>query len=88
MDYVHALRVDMAKELLEKDNHVVDMVSFEVGYEDPASFRRIFKRRVEMTPGDVLCDIVRVLYYPPREDIAFKAPRAGQENRRWNRPIF
>ena len=51
MDYVHALRVDMAKELLEKDNHVVDMVGFEVGYEDPASFRRIFKRRVGMTPG-------------------------------------
>jgi hypothetical protein len=45
MDCVHALRVDMAKELLEKDNHVVGMVGFEVGYEDPASFRRIFKRR-------------------------------------------
>ena len=35
MDYVHALRVDMAKELLEQDNQVVDMVGFEVGYEDP-----------------------------------------------------
>ena len=51
MDYVHALRVDKAKEMLEIDSNPVDHVGREVGYEDPASFRRIFKRKVGLTPS-------------------------------------
>ena len=51
MDYVHTLRVEEAKEMLEMTGDAVDKIGREVGYEDPASFRRIFKRKVELTPS-------------------------------------
>ncbi len=51
MDYVHALRVEEAKEMLETSSAAVDQIGREVGYEDPASFRRLFKRKVGLTPS-------------------------------------
>jgi transcriptional regulator GlxA family with amidase domain len=51
MDYVHTLRVEEAKEMLEISGDAIDHVGRKVGYEDPASFRRIFKRRVGLTPS-------------------------------------
>jgi transcriptional regulator GlxA family with amidase domain len=51
MDYVHALRVEEAKEMLETGDDAIDKIGREVGYEDPASFRRIFKRKVGLTPS-------------------------------------
>ena len=51
MDYVHALRVEEAKEMLEIGGDAIDRIGREVGYEDPASFRRIFKRKVGLTPS-------------------------------------
>jgi len=51
MEYVHALRVEEAKQMLETDRNAVDKIGREVGYEDPASFRRIFKRTVGLTPS-------------------------------------
>jgi transcriptional regulator GlxA family with amidase domain len=52
MDYVHQLRVDQAKRLLETTASAVDGVGHTVGYEDPASVRRIFKRTTSLTPRD------------------------------------
>ena len=51
MDYVHTLRVEEAKEMLEISGDAIDKIGREVGYEDPASFRRIFKRKVGLTPS-------------------------------------
>jgi len=51
MDYVHALRIEEAKQMLETESDAIDYIGREVGYEDPASFRRIFKRRVGLTPS-------------------------------------
>jgi transcriptional regulator GlxA family with amidase domain len=51
IDYVHFLRIDKAKEILETKSDAVEQIGRDVGYEDPASFRRIFKRKVGMTPG-------------------------------------
>jgi len=51
MDYVHTLRAEGAKEMLENSSNPVDKIGREVGYEDPASFRRIFKRMVGLTPS-------------------------------------
>lgn len=51
IDYVHAVRLDEAKRALEADGSSVDDIAHHVGYEDPASFRRMFKRKVGMTPG-------------------------------------
>ncbi len=51
MDYVHRLRVEKAKKMLEIGNTTIEQIGLAVGYEDPASFRRIFKRKVGITPS-------------------------------------
>jgi transcriptional regulator GlxA family with amidase domain len=51
LDYVQALRVEEAKELLETSAAATDAVGRAVGYEDAAFFRRIFKRRTGVTPA-------------------------------------
>lgn len=49
--YIQALRIEEAKELLETGSMPVEAVGREVGYEDAASFRRLFHRLAGMTPG-------------------------------------
>jgi len=51
MDYVHTLRTEEAKQMLEISVDAIDKIGRRVGYEDPASFRRIFKRKVGLTPS-------------------------------------
>jgi len=51
MDYVHALRIEEAKQLIEIGTGSLDDVGFQVGYEDPTFFRRLFKRRAGVTPA-------------------------------------
>jgi transcriptional regulator GlxA family with amidase domain len=51
MDYVQNLRVEEAKRLLETSRTAIDAISFEVGYENPGFFRRLFKRQTGLTPG-------------------------------------
>jgi transcriptional regulator GlxA family with amidase domain len=49
--YVQALRLDEAKRRLEQSREPIDEIAWTVGYEDPAFFRRLFKRQVGITPG-------------------------------------
>jgi transcriptional regulator GlxA family with amidase domain len=51
MDYVHALRIEEAKQRIETGSSALDDVGVEVGYEDPTFFRRLFKRRTGLTPA-------------------------------------
>lgn len=51
IDYVHAVRIEKAKELLATSGQAVDQVGQNVGYEDPASFRRVFKRKTGLAPS-------------------------------------
>ena len=51
LDYVHALRVEEAKLLLEADGSSVEEIGHIVGYEDPSAFRRLFKRKAGLTPA-------------------------------------
>ena len=51
IDYVQGIRIEAAKQLLESNAANVEMISSSVGYEDPASFRRVFKRKVGLTPA-------------------------------------
>ena len=51
IDYLQNLRVEEAKRLLETGEMSVDEISFDVGYEDPSFFRRLFKRRTGLTPS-------------------------------------
>jgi transcriptional regulator GlxA family with amidase domain len=51
IEYVQRIRVEQAKLRLERTSEPVDAISYAVGYEDPASFRRLFKRVTGVTPG-------------------------------------
>ena len=51
MDYVHAVRVEAAKRLLETNHVGVEEIGHAVGYGDPTSFRRLFKRKAGLTPA-------------------------------------
>ncbi|WP_372574879.1 GlxA family transcriptional regulator [Ruegeria jejuensis] len=51
IEYVQALRVEEAKQMLETDELSNDDVGAAVGYEDPASFRRVFKRGTGLSPA-------------------------------------
>jgi transcriptional regulator GlxA family with amidase domain len=50
--YVQRLRVERAKRRLEQSNDSIEEISWAVGYEDPASFRRLFKRLTGLTAGE------------------------------------
>lgn len=50
--YVQRIRIERAKRLLETTATPVEEVSWAVGYEDPASFRRLFKRLTGTAPGE------------------------------------
>jgi transcriptional regulator GlxA family with amidase domain len=52
LSYVQALRIEEAKQLLERGSAPVDSIGREVGYSDTASFRRLFRRLAGMSPGD------------------------------------
>lgn len=51
LDYVQRLRVEDAKRRLERTAASVDDISWQVGYEEPAFFRRLFKRTTGLAPG-------------------------------------
>ena len=51
MEYVHEVRIDEARRILESSSIAVDDVGFSVGYQDPTFFRRLFKRKTGLTPA-------------------------------------
>lgn len=51
ISYVQHLRVEQAKGRLERTDSPIEQISWEVGYEDAAAFRRVFKRIARVTPG-------------------------------------
>jgi transcriptional regulator GlxA family with amidase domain len=51
ISYVQSLRIEETKRMLERTDSAIDDISWQVGYEDPAFFRRLFKRHTEITPG-------------------------------------
>jgi transcriptional regulator GlxA family with amidase domain len=50
--YAQHVRVEHAKRLLETSGDSVEAASWAVGYEDAASFRRLFKRLTGLSPGE------------------------------------
>ncbi|WP_123592501.1 GlxA family transcriptional regulator [Salinisphaera orenii] len=50
MSYLHQVRVNAARHMLENDALTIQHVSRAVGYEDLAFFRRIFKRYAGLSP--------------------------------------
>jgi transcriptional regulator GlxA family with amidase domain len=50
-EYSQRLRVGKAREMLEFTNHTVNRIAEMIGYEDPASFRRVFQRVMGISPS-------------------------------------
>ena len=67
ISYVQRLRIEDAKRRLERTDASVDEISWQVGYEDAAFFRRLFKRTTGVAPG-----VYRKRYRIPDFD---RAPR-------------
>ena len=51
LEYVHALRLEEAKQMLESGNLSIEAIASEVGYEDAGYFGRLFRRKVNLTPA-------------------------------------
>lgn len=52
IEYVQRLRIEEAKRLLETTPTAIDEISTEVGYEETAFFRRLFKRHTGLAPQE------------------------------------
>ena len=52
ISYVQRIRVEAAKRALETGSAPIEEISWSVGYEDAASFRRLFKRLTGLTAGE------------------------------------
>ena len=68
--YIQTLRVEEAKQLLETSTVAVEKIGRQVGYEDAASFRRLFRRLTGIAPGDY-----RRKFQPPRSSGWRRSPR-------------
>ena len=51
LEYVHNLRLEEAKHMLETGGEPIEAVANAVGYEDAGFFGRLFKRKVNLTPA-------------------------------------
>lgn len=52
LEYVQAVRIEEAKQMLETGETPIDAVAVEVGYQDGRAFRRLFRRRTGISPAD------------------------------------
>ncbi|VEB42565.1 L-rhamnose operon transcriptional activator rhaR [Chromobacterium violaceum] len=50
LDYLHKLRVERAKLLLEVTTLDLAGIMEQCGYDDPSAFRRLFRRQTGLTP--------------------------------------
>jgi transcriptional regulator GlxA family with amidase domain len=51
LEYVHTLRLEEAKHMLEAGDAPIEAIANEVGYEDAGFFSRLFRRKVNLTPA-------------------------------------
>ena len=50
--YLQHLRTGKGRDLLERSKRSVDEIAWEVGYEDPGAFRKVFAKIVGISPGE------------------------------------
>lgn len=51
LEYVLTLRLEEAKQMLEKSDEPIESIANQVGYEDAGFFSRLFRRHVGLTPA-------------------------------------
>ena len=66
MEYVARRRIARAKEMLAAGNVTIEQVSQSVGYINPLTFRRAFKRYEGVNPGDYRGSVARGRPAPER----------------------
>jgi transcriptional regulator GlxA family with amidase domain len=52
IEYVQAMRLEEAKQILESEESTIEAIAEEVGYEDAGYFSRLFRRKVNLTPAE------------------------------------
>ena len=50
--YIQLRRIDTARRLLETTDNAIDTIRRQVGYRDPASFRRVFRHHTGLAPSE------------------------------------
>lgn len=73
--YVQRPRIEDAKRRFERTDASVDEISWRVGYEDSAFFRRLFKRMTGLAPGRLSQALSHPCIRPP----ITRSPGAGRE---------
>ena len=51
LEYVHLLRLEEGRQILETEECSIEAVAAQVGYEDTSFFGRLFRRKVGLTPA-------------------------------------
>lgn len=51
LEYIHTVRLEEAKQMLESTALPVEAIAGEVGYQDASFFSRLFRRKVALTPA-------------------------------------
>ncbi len=51
IEYVYTLRLEEAKQMLERTEEPIESIAAQVGYQDPSFFSRLFRQRVGLTPA-------------------------------------
>ncbi len=69
--YLQALRIEAAKSMLERDTKPIQSISTDVGYDDVAFFRSLFKRSTGMTPAEYRAQFAPLRV---RSQVALEAP--------------
>lgn len=50
LQYLQQIRIEAGKERLEKTRETISEITYQIGYEDSSTFRRLFKRQVGVSP--------------------------------------
>ena len=73
LEYVQELRIESAKRMLEMEVHGVEEISGNVGYEDTASFRRLFKKKSGLTPMAYRKKFARISEFQEKDQFESRA---------------
>ncbi|MBP2543260.1 GlxA family transcriptional regulator [Acinetobacter guillouiae] len=57
--YIQMIRIEAAQKRLEETDQSIDLIMQSVGYLDPSSFRRLFRKKTGLTPLEYRCRFSR-----------------------------
>lgn len=66
-DIIAEKRLNLAKELLEKNVSTVSEIAYRVGFNSPSYFNRVFKKYFNVSPGDIRKGAVASIHRLPAE---------------------